>query len=70
MLILLFVPDSYVVTPDLLCVFLPRAKQRGEVFSWFPSQKSIPQKKKREEKRDRGVFVILEIMLFVCYTSS
>ena len=45
------------------------AKQRGEVFSWFPSQ-SIPQKKKREEKRDRGVFVILEIMLFVCYTSS
>ena len=44
--------------------------QRGEVFSWFPSQ-SIPQKKKREEKGDRGVFVMLdEIMLFVCYTSS
>ena len=53
---------------DLLCVFLPREAER-EVFSWFPSQ-SIPQKKKREEKRDRGVFVILEIMLFVCYTSS
>jgi hypothetical protein len=48
--------------------FLANAERR-EVFSWFPSQ-SIPQKKKREEKRDRGVFVILEIMLFVCYTSS
>ena len=49
--------------------FLANAERR-EVFSWFPSQ-SIPQKKKREEKGDRGVFVMLdEIMLFVCYTSS
>ena len=38
---------------DLLCVFLPREAERREVFSWFPSLKSIPQKKKREEKRDR-----------------
>ena len=49
--------------------FLANAERR-EVFSWFPSQ-TIPQKKKREEKGDRGVFVMLdEIMLFVCYTSS
>ena len=54
---------------DLLCVFLPR--ERREERGFFLVSFSIDSsKKKREEKRDRGVFVILEIMLFVCYTSS
>ena len=56
---------------DLLCVFLPRERREERFFLGFLLMKSIPQKKKREEKRDRGVFVMLdEIMLFVCYTSS
>jgi len=38
---------------DLLCVFLPREAERREVFLGFLHMKSIPQKKKREEKRDR-----------------
>ena len=38
---------------DLLCVFLPREAERRGFFLVSFSLKSIPQKKKREEKRDR-----------------
>ena len=57
----------------VLCVFLP--SRSGEVFSCmvpFEKKKNINSSKKEERRkeRQRGVFVMLEIMLFVCYTSS
>jgi len=38
---------------DLLCVFLPRERREERFFLGFLLMKSIPQKKKREEKGDR-----------------
>ena len=53
-----------------MCLSSSRSRKE-RFFLGFLLMKSIPQKKKREEKGDRGVFVMLdEIMLFVCYTSS
>ena len=54
---------------DLLCVFLPReAERRGFFLVSFSIDSS--KKEERRKERQRGVFVMLEIMLFVCYTSS
>ena len=54
-----------------MCLSSSRTQREERFFLVFLLMKSIPQKKKREEKGDRGVFVMLdEIMLFVCYTSS